>query len=317
MNKEIILMGIVLLFVIGAVYADSENMRQYLKVTVLPVVNITSPVPNEIYHSRQVQINVSANGAFMMKYEVNGKLPVSICVNGCKNNFYSILRPFDDGVNNLTIYATFDEFGTILRNVSNFIVDAKKPVITGFEPKKGFANGTFIVQFQEANPVSLILSYGNNIVGYRNQSLDLNKCSEKKLTKTCKVNVSLNDYNQQGISYWFYVKDIINNQAESKITQANVDFSKPVINSLNYNISKSQVIFYLNISEMNFDKAIFFDNRTSIFSLLDSWKILCPKLTDGNLCVYKRYFSKGHHDVSIKVIDKAGNVAERVVSFVI
>jgi hypothetical protein len=68
---------------------------------------------------------------------------------------------------------------------------------------------------------------------------------------------------------------------------------------------------------MNFDKAIFFDNRTSIFSLLDSWKILCPKLTDGNLCVYKRYFSKGHHDVSIKVIDKAGNVAERVVSFVI
>ena len=312
-NLSIIFVAIMMIFIIGNVQANSENMSQDLKVLILPRVDIISPQQNAIYESRQILINLSANGPYRIQYSDNGKKPVIICNGNC--NMYHSKRLFDDGIHNLTFFASYNGFGIKIVRVNNVIISSKKPIITDIMPKEGFTDGNFTVKFQDANPVSLILEYGNKNTGYRNASLDLNNCSNERLTKICNIQVNLVNYNQQNITYLFYLRNVVNKETTSKIKNLKVDFNNPIINLLNYTISKNKVTFNVNVSDINFDKVLYFDNYDSKPKFLNVWKTLCSKLTKDNLCIQSRFFTKGHHTVNIKVTDKAGNYENKTIDF--
>ncbi|MDP2926146.1 MAG: hypothetical protein Q8N99_07250 [Nanoarchaeota archaeon] len=272
----------------------------------ISTIKIFSPVQNAIYNNRMVLLNMSMNGKVVLKYSDNNGNFITICLN-CES--YSKKKPFDDGKHNLTIQAIFDS-GTVLKDIS-FIVDSKKPVVKDVEPKKGFAFGEFKIHFEEANPKSLILYYGNNLTGYRNKELNLSECTQKKNIRNCTINVSLSDYNQQKIYYWFNLKDILNKQAESQIKILDVDFSKPIINSFSYNITKRYVIFKFDINEKNFDSIKYIDYSEKI----PRFKILCRKLINGK-CESKIIFKKEEHTIIFEILDKAGNSVEEKLEFI-
>jgi len=69
-----------------------------------------------------------------------------------------------------------------------FYVDSKKPKIKTTEPRRGYADGNFEVQFQEENPKKLFLNYGNLITGYRNAELNIQDCNEERNRYTCEIN---------------------------------------------------------------------------------------------------------------------------------
>ena len=54
-----------------------------------------------------------------------------------------------------------------------FFTDSVLPRIYSTQPTRGFADGNFMVQFVEQNPVSLTLNYGNSGIGYNAEPLDL------------------------------------------------------------------------------------------------------------------------------------------------
>ncbi len=76
---------------------------------------------------------------------------------------------------------------------------SKKPIIKKTWGNKRFSDGIFWVEFQEINPKRLFITYGNNMTGFRNMSMDINSCTDSGKDKICKVNVSLKDYDQQKV----------------------------------------------------------------------------------------------------------------------
>ena len=93
---------------------------------------------------------------------------------------------------------------TAYENIS-FFIDSKKPRIYKTEPRSGFANGDFYVQFMEENPSLLNINYGNFITGFRNANVDLNTCVQDRTKTNCNINVDLDDYDGQEIDYFFKV----------------------------------------------------------------------------------------------------------------
>jgi hypothetical protein len=301
----LVMIGILL---IGSVSALTKT--QNVTVTILPgAIDVFSPVQDAIYNERMVLINLSMSAKVkFFKYSIDGddKL-VTLCRN-CDS--FSRKKPFDDGFIQLTIFGMFDEGNVIEKR--NFTVDTKKPKILKTKPGRGFATGLFEVEFQEANPVSLILSYGNNVTGYRNSELNLNGCEEKRTKKICNTTVNLEDYDGQEVEYWFNITDIVGNMDESKKRKLDVDVSKPIIENFNFTINKKYVTFLLNISEPNFDNVNYIDNS----DLKPRWKLLCSTLKKG-VCKKKISFRVGNHDLTIQVLDKAGNSVEFPVEFTI
>ena len=122
----------------------------------------------------------------------------------------------------------------------------------------------------------------------------------------------MNDYKGEQIQYWFELKDIANSTAQSKLVSLNVDTIDPVIVDLNYTIISKSVQFKINITEDHFDSVQYFDSNDAN----PKWKKLCSTLKN-NMCSVKKSFSLGNHDLSIQVIDEAGNTVAEGVSFII
>lgn len=306
--EKILLIITMCILLTGGVFAF--NATQNVTVIILPGhIDVFSPVQDAIYDNRMVLINLSMSAKVkFFKYSIDGddKL-VTLCRN-CDS--FSRKKPFDDGFIQLTIFGMFDA-GNVIEKI-NFTVDTKKPRILKTKPTRGFATGLFEVEFQEANPTSLILNYGNNITRFRNESLNINECAIKKLKYYCNASVDLQDYDLEEIGYWFNITDIIGNSDASKRRTLDVDVSKPIINNFNFTINKKQVTFFLNITESNFDEINYIDNSDNN----PKWKLLCSKLKN-NICEKKKPFKAGNHSVLIQVLDKAGNSASEEAEFVV
>ena len=304
----------ILILIIGILLVGNVSaltLQQNVTARVIPIIYIYSPLENSIYNSRMVLINLSSDiPVDYIRYSDNNYESRILC-RDCVS--YSREKPFDDGRHNITIFATFEGFGAIIMDIRNITTDSKMPILRKTEPTKGFANSNFSVEFQEENPISLIINYGNNVTGYKNNSLDLNKCNVKRLTKSCEINVNLSQYDQQGIIYWFEVIDIAGNVRGSRMRGLDVDFSKPIINSFNYTISKrisrNQIKFTLNITEPNFDGIEYLDKLQNA-TREPVWKNLCKKLDKNGICERKMMLKKGQHDIMIRVLDEVGNFEE-------
>lgn len=275
-----------------------------------PILTLRSPVNNQIYNARNVFFDLTTDESASILWidNINGRGVWNKIANMIKNMNKAI--SFKDGLNNITIKA-IDNNDNYVQIVRYFYVDSTKPKIGKSLPVKGFADGNFIIDFTEANPKALVLNYGNPIKGMRTANVNLNTCTilDTKGKKLCSLKVSLNDYNNQDIIYWFKLTDIANNFAESKHILLGVDFTSPVLKNPDsfWRQDGKYIYISMNITEANFDKVEYIDNSGKL-------KKICSKL-NAEKCEKKISFGSGSHIVDFIVTDKAGNFIKRTINF--
>jgi len=289
-----------------------------------PKLTINSPLQDFVYNSRSVLFNITSNEPCSLYYidNINGRGRWSRL--GSNIQSYSRKISLKDGHNNITIKAV--DINNNEREYSlQFYVDSQKPKIRATEPRSGFISSPFYVQFQEENPESLVLNYGNSITGYREKQLDLgNDCYEDRGRQYCETEVPLEDYDGEEIEYYFELTDIAENIDISKIVKLQVDTTAPDL--LNDNVVPGNpdsfwtqgvgryaryIYFDLNIQEKNFDEVTYTytDSRGRLKE-----KRLCSRLKDGK-CTTKQSFSRGHYNLNIQITDEAGNSIAKGIEF--
>ena len=299
-------------FLIGNVSA--ETFEQSVTAVVVPEdkMDIISPINNHVYDTKRIEFKINmTETAKSLLYSVSCGDFSELC-HDCKS--YGLtskkIKTFSEGKHSILFKAIFDEAGTledggIYEEYVTFIVDTKKPKITKTEPKKGFADGFFEVQYQEDNPKELWMNYGNPETGFRSYKVNLATCYDPNRKENCVFKINLSDYTEQEITYWFNLTDILDRVVESKPRTLKVDVTKPVINSFNYSVSGRKVIFKIDVSEKNFDEVSYIDYNDKH----PKWRTLCSSLR-GTSCDKRKSFLKGNHKIDIRVLDEAGNFAE-------
>jgi len=280
-----------------------------------PNITLTSPLNNSLFTSRVVPFKFFLNEKADVYYIdlINGRGKwIRVC-RGCSS--FDNNKNFNEGLNQILIKAT-DGVGNEGSKEVSFFIDSKMPKIKKTFPKKGFADGDFIVEFQEENPRNLTLFYGIN--QFKTKNINLGTCTSKKNKYSCETNVNLLPYNNQQIEYYFTLIDIAGNYEESKHLMLNVDVSDPIFNNQasfwSQNEPGSKDIFFdLDINEPNFDEVVYsyLDSRGKVKE-----KRLCSKLTEGK-CVKKESFKAGVWDLTLIIRDQAGNSAGYPVHFVV
>jgi len=220
-------------------------------------------------------------------------------------NCVSYQKPmnFKQGFNDITIRAV--KGGEVKEKRISFFIDNLKPRITKTMPLQNkFANGQFIVSYDESNVKNVALNYGisGNVL-----SQESTTCPGGK-AQSCMFDANLSDFDGMGIEYWFTITDVANNAVSSKKVKVLVDNTMPVINIFNYSIKGNYVTFYMNVYDKNMDKIIYYDNDDP------KARVLCTGLNKG-VCSKKLSFKSGHHILDLQVRDKAGNVVSNVVEF--
>jgi hypothetical protein len=208
-----------------------------------------------------------------------------------------------DGEHTLSIMV-YDEAGNAVGESIELFTDVTKPKIMISEPKKGFANGEFYVEFKEENPEELILRYGT-FDNMRSAQVNLNECVDEKRGKGCWIDVDLSSYDGEEIQYYFEITDRVGNKDISKATNLKVDISDPIINDWSFSSEGLKVNFMFDINENNFDEIVYID-------LVDPKGMetrLCSKLNNG-VCETRKNFREGQHSLKIMIYDKAGNSVE-------
>ena len=290
----------------GQCSASSTGGNSTLDLTP-PVLIVNSPVDSKVYNSRSVLFDLSTNEPSFLYYldNLNGRGQWKVLASKLTLTYKKSIS-LSDGPWDLSIKAV-DKAGNPTVINKKFYVDSQAPKIKSTTPLKGFTDGTFTINFAEQNPKTIMLYYGNPSVGQRNSQLDItNDCVLAKGLYTCNKKVTVDAYNNMQIMYYFAVTDIANVIAQSKQIQLSVDTQKPVINNPTtmFSTDPKGVNFNININEKNFKEVDYIDNSAKTPRSVK----LCTSLKN-NICSKKVTMNKGEHDLTITVIDNAGNSA--------
>lgn len=276
-----------------------------------PTLIINSPIQDEVYTERGILLNVDPSeiSSIDYQYKDDPRRWTQVC-NSCSS--YSRERGFKEGLNELTFRVKDAADNTAYFDLS-FYVDSKNPTIKSTEPSQGFASGDFTIQFDEDNPLTLTINYGNSNVGIRTHSINLDsECSLVGSTHECSTNVNLADYDGQQIDYYVILEDIAGNIAQSQPEFLDVDNSDPIIESAEFTKEGKSITFNIEITEPYLKGVYYFENVGNN----PKEKTLCSVL-NGNVCSKKVSFPDGDHEVEIIVRDEAGNEATTSLSFFI
>jgi hypothetical protein len=286
----------------------SQNLFGILEGPSFLGLEVYSPVDSGIYAQRRIQFNLTTvNKSEIIEYiNYNDNNPrFSRLCRDCNSYgfFRKRLERVNEGMNNITFRAIDNLDNPETEDVS-FIVDTKDPKITKTEPRRNdLANGSFILEFNEENPIEILLFYGDN-----NTQVDLGDCSLEREKYSCSIFVNLSEYENQEIEYYFTVKDIINQTDMSRPVEVRVDDSLPILNDFDISFQESvfwrfsRVTFYFDIAEQNFDEITYIDHEERN----PREKVLCSRLRNG-ICRETRYFSKGEHNLTIEIKDEVGH----------
>jgi hypothetical protein len=215
-----------------------------------------------------------------------------------------------EGYNNLTIRAR-DEYGNnTTQNVTLFI-DSKEPRISKTEPKRNkFTNGkNFYIKFKEDNPTNITLFINNSFF----HQVNISDCVQSRSYKECYFDLNLTKFNSQEVEYFFVVEDIVGNIDFSRITKVKVDTEKPKIDYFNFTQDERKIYFTFNITEQNFDEITYtyldYKNRSKE-------KRLCSRLKNDQ-CIKRKSFRSGVYNLTINVLDDAGNFEQTKADFIV
>ncbi|MFA5259559.1 MAG: hypothetical protein WC979_08415 [Candidatus Pacearchaeota archaeon] len=278
------------------------------QITIEPFrVSLNSPIEGNIY-SKIVLFNITSEREINVYYSEDGEWKT---LSTDRKSYFKKIN-FNEGFHNITIRVV-DNSNYEKNFTVGFYVDNGKPRIRKVGPSRGYLNGNFNIEFMEKNPKSLLLKYGNSLTGYRDYNVDFNDCFLDSISR-CNLNINLSDYNNQNIYYWFVLKDISGNSAETKHIQLGVDALSPQITNpdsiFKLDPKSKAVTFNISVLESNFAKVMYLDRSQRV----PKWNLLCSKLTKG-YCVKKLTFVRGTHDIDIQVLDKAGNYVTQSIEF--
>ena len=178
---------------------------------------VSSPMNNSIYDTRGILMNVVANDTSrkLDKIELIDPFyskPRTLCKN-CKS--YQKNVGFNSGSHEIIVRCTYS--GKIEDHSINFTNDYTTPRVANTKPMKNSVvrNGLFVVKYTEENPLKVTLHYGVNKTSKEDCPAGRNQ--------ECIFNVDLSRYDNNDINYWFEIKDIAGNTAESRPTRISVD----------------------------------------------------------------------------------------------
>jgi len=266
---------------------------------------LTLNTPNkELYNISSLSLKINSSIKLNKLDYIDYSQKNSKWTNLCKNCYgYDKIIRFSDGLHNLSIRANSTEGQFLFANVS-FFIDTNFPKISTTEPKnKEFTNGSdFFIKYSEDNLKEITLVYGSD-------TLTKEDCPSGR-NKNCSFNVDLGEYEGKIISYNFKINDIANNIRVSKNTSILVDTTSPIISKFNYSINGKYVTINITINETNFKVISFIDLNDPKSKM----KSLCSNLKNSG-CLTKSLFKSGDYNLKIQVLDKAGNSAEKLISF--
>jgi hypothetical protein len=269
-----------------------------------PVMAITSPTEEMVYSSKSVYFRGRSDKVTTWYYKDNNDRRPK-WKKMCRATTYCVDKNrFDEGLNDIS-FLSIDALGNSVESDISFRIDSKKPKIKKTYPKRGFASGLFEVEFQELNPASLVLHYGNEEV-----ELDLNSCNECKTVKkktVCTKTVNVSEYNKGRIPYYFELEDVAGIKVRSKTIYLNVDTSPPkILNPESFWRQEGKYVYFdIKINEPNLDEVVYFykDRRGKVKE-----KRLCSRLKNGK-CEKRKTFKDGEELMNIFIVDEAGNSA--------
>ncbi len=273
----------------------------------LPSLIIIKP-SQPIYNDRKIQINISVTEQVdKISYIDNTESrprEKTLCSRDCTGYGNDRVKTvtLNDGFHNLTFFAYKNNI-IIYRKNTFFLIDSKDPKISTTLPRSNsFTNGSnFYIKYTETNCQSL----GLNIYSGSSASGGGSSCqSGTNIEKF--VSQNLNSYDNQEIEYSFIIKDVANNTEESRRTKVKIDTTKPIINSFTNTTNGRRVTLTFNITELNFDEVNYIDWNDSRPTV----RTLCSSLRNG-VCSSTKTFRAGEHNVTITVLDKAGNSVQR------
>ncbi|MBS3093465.1 lamin tail domain-containing protein [Candidatus Pacearchaeota archaeon] len=274
-------------------------------------MNIYSPVKG-LYNNKRIPINISLSNEvdelIYVDHAEERPKEKTLC-RDCDGFGFGRkrLKSFKDGMHNITFIAIKN--GKIAANENVvFTIDSEAPKITEAEPRSGFAQGMFMIEFEEKNP-NKVLIYINDSPHMINISKD---CIADEDRFSCNSHISLSAFENKKITYWVSVQDIVNNTDESRKRDIVVDTTSPVINSINFTINKRKVHFMIDITEENFDEATYIDLNDPT----PRESRLCSRLENG-ICHASKNFKSGNNNLNIQVIDEAWNKISQDISFTI
>ena len=266
-------------------------------------MNIFSPISKN-YNARRIPFNITINRPVKLEYiDYSDSRPTwrRLCLN-CEEygHFRTKLLNFREGQHQIIIKAT-DEYGKVEEQGIEFFIDSISPRIIRTEPRRGFADGNFHVEFREVNPINLILFYTDGLVE-RNQSVEIENCILERTRYVCEKEVDLSEFNGTKIRYWYELTDIAENKGISKEIFIDVDTSPPIINDINHTVNRRRVFFKFDIEEKNFKEITYIDWNDRRPREVR----ICSRLKNG-ICEITRSFNLGEHNLTFSVYDKAGN----------
>jgi hypothetical protein len=286
-----------------------SSVRWYFTINFTSLIEfkINSPEPLN-YQDRRILINIESDKYIdEITYEdlAEERPRERALCKRCGRN-YERSKYFKDGFHNVIFRAWEDEKVVEEKRIS-FFVDSYGPRIYRTEPRRGFSEGNFGIEFREDNPKKLILFYGD-----KNKTLNISEeCELERRRYECKTNVNLSEFDGEEIKYWFELEDIVNNKDVSRIERVKVDTSAPVL--LNENDfwergegrRENYVYLNLEINEENFKEVTLgYEYRGKIRE-----RTICRSLRYGK-CNKIIRIRDDYSNFNLKIWDEAGNVEE-------
>jgi len=274
------------------------------------ILKINSPLGG-IHNDKRINLNITLNRiADKISYIDNSDdrpREKVLCSRNCMG--YGHDRPkalsFDEGPHNLTIITYRKK--TIDKKEINFLIDSTEPKISKTLPRGNTINNGsgFYIKYTENNCKNLTLKIYGTTLNITEEYSCQSGINIKKF-----INEDLSFYNNQEIRFQFIIEDIANNIKESRKEKIIIDTSKPIINSFTNLINGRRVILTLNITEINFDEVNYIDYN----EVRPTTKNLCSSLRKG-ICSTSKTFRQGSHNLTISILDKAGNTEQKNLVF--
>ncbi|MFH2020089.1 MAG: putative metal-binding motif-containing protein [archaeon] len=259
--------------------------------------------PNDlVYTSRKIPFNIICDRQVAeIKYSMDNSRFIRSCTN-CNSNYRNLY--FSEGHNNFFVQVVHN--GQTYNFGASFFVDSRVPYISGTNPRSGYSNGWFSIDYTEENVKNITLFVRG--IGGQFFSVSKDDCPSGS-RQTCSIFSDVSAFDGDEIEYYFTVEDIAGGNTDSRLTRLRVDMTSPIMTILTpfENIySTNSVLFDINITE------------PVILSYLDK-SDASPR--DRQLCsscnLYSRTvtFSDGFHNITITAADSAGNTDTYNVTF--
>jgi len=270
-----------------------------------PVITVNNPQSTPYFDTKKIPLDIDLSEDVELLEYIDAADPRGRWRRLCKNcNSYDKSKSFGEGYHDLIIKAT-DYAGNDAEEMVSFTVDSKEPRIKRIEPRKGkYGNGTFYIKYQEDNLQSISLFYKEDSETTYTGVSKIN-CPSGKNAECYFYVLELEGVEQRDYSYYFIVYDLATD-IQSKIYDFILDSVAPNFDKTEKTVEGRKVTFDIELSEKStLEYLDSFDSRPR-------FRRLCSNCDSYDR---RKSFRIGHHELTLRATDKAGNVNEFWMSF--